>query len=242
MFLVCRALEEKEGKGKNPDGVPEEGPGCFDDRLGKIAADAKSGKGTLPVWEELKPVLEGAGGKLQPLRELNVLRGDSSDSQDKAGWVDPFLYKCFFLNRLQLRLPEGALTSLSVDIGKISDMQTLILTDNALTALPDEIAELKVLKFLEVDKNKLECLPDTISQMKSLEVLNLANNLLEDLDELQELTGLCSLNVDNNKLTTLEVILDTLYSYTILIHCTSCRTRSCFTWASSLPAATSSRS
>jgi leucine-rich repeat protein SHOC2 len=202
--LKRRALEEKEGKSKNPDGVAEDGPGTFDDRLGHIAADAQ--KGLLKVtWEELKPVLAGAGGKLQPLRELNVLRGESNESKDKEGWVDPFLWRCFFLNRLQLRLPTGALTSLPADLGKITDMQTLILSENALTSLPSEIVDLQVLKVLEVDKNQLEHLPDTFSQMKSLEVLNLAGNLLTDLDELQELTQLCSLNVDNNKLTTLEL-------------------------------------
>jgi leucine-rich repeat protein SHOC2 len=213
--LKRQALSKKtEGNSRTPrkeGGKGKQGTG-FNANLAAIAANAKSegevvGRdGSRPVWEELMPVIAGAGGKLQPLRELNVLRADSTSDRDKAGWIDPFLWRCSFINRLQVRLPAGALTVLPTGVGKIVDLQTLILTENALSVLPEEITQLRVLKVLEVDKNRLQRLPESMAELAdSLEVLNIAGNLIEDLEELQELTGLCSLNVDNNKLTALDL-------------------------------------
>jgi hypothetical protein len=200
------------GKGREHSGNKARAGSTFNADLAAIAANAKSDgevvgrDGSRPVWEELMPVIAGKGGKLQPLRELNVLRAESSGDRDLSGWIDPFLWRCSFINRLQIRLPAGALTVLPTGVGKIVDLQTLILTENALSVLPEEITQLRVLKILEVDQNRLRRLPESMGDLaESLEVLNIAGNLLEDLEELQELTGLCSLNVDNNMLTSLDL-------------------------------------
>lgn len=180
-------------------------------KLAALSAAAKAGTGDKGIWwSEISAILVGSGGKLQPLRELNILRGTPSADlaqaeKDLQGYIDPFLWKCYFLNRLQLKLPLGTLVELPPEIGQMRDMQTLILSENSLKFLPEAIGDLASLKILEVDKNKLEDLPRSLAQLKQLEVLNVSSNSLEDLGSVKEILTLTSLNASGNKLTSVQL-------------------------------------
>lgn len=116
-------------------------------KLAALSAAAKVGKGDSGIWwPEISAILVGSGGKLQPLRELNILRGTPSTDpaqaeRDTQGFIDPFLWKCYFLNRLQLKLPTGTLVEVPAEIGQMRDMQTLILSENSLKFLPEAIGK-----------------------------------------------------------------------------------------------------
>jgi Leucine-rich repeat (LRR) protein len=77
--------------------------------------------------------------------------------------VDPALWYLHTLNRLEMRLPSGILTSISTNLMKLNNLQTLILENNSLVELPTEIGMLHKLKTLQVANNSLTLLPETLS-------------------------------------------------------------------------------
>eukprot|EP01047_Picozoa_sp_COSAG01_P015816 COSAG01_NODE_797_length_13523_cov_34.143027_13_plen_208_part_00 len=107
-------------------------------------ADADDDKAA--VWSEVVQVLESAQAVQQSKRELNCLKQDNAAATE----VDPAVWRCRSINRLQLRLPEGTLTELSPKIQRFRQLDTLILSFNSLKRLPDSIGTLTKLRILEV--------------------------------------------------------------------------------------------
>ena len=114
-----------------------------------------------PVWPEVKEALESERC------DLNIdLREDPREILAADSPVDPALWHCVNVNRLQLSLPEGVLKAVPAELGYMTNMLTLILSNNALTALPEAIGNLTLLKNLEVSNNQLTTLPESVSTVR----------------------------------------------------------------------------
>jgi hypothetical protein len=158
-----------------------------------------------PRWPEIQTVLD------ETRRELTVSRaggaGGASAAVPAAGdaaataggeLVDPALWHCSLLNRLQLQVP--GLASLSPLVGHLSALQTLILSGNALEALPESVGLLVDLKALDVSRNALTTLPPSLEKLTKLEVVKLDHNRLTSLAALSSLTTLLTLTADSNEI------------------------------------------
>lgn len=121
--------------------------------------------------------------------------------EGKGDIIDPAVWHCGLLNRLEIRIP--GLSLVSPLIGHLGALQTLILANNALTELPETLAACGELKFLDISNNQLAALPAAIGKLPKLESLNAAGNKLSSLAPLATTTSLVSLLVDRNELTDL---------------------------------------
>jgi hypothetical protein len=141
------------------------------------------------------PAVGGAGSAEAPAG------GEAAAAAATAGGdlVDPAVWHCSLLNRLQLQVP--GLSVLSPLVGHLTALQTLILAGNALVALPDSIGALVELKALDVSRNAIAELPLTVGKLTKLEVLNLDGNKLASLAPLAPLTSLLTLTADRNEIT-----------------------------------------
>jgi hypothetical protein len=158
-------------------------------------------------WSEVQNV-EDSNINLKPLCEISVQKSDPSEFDLVMGVspIDPALWYLNTLNRLELRLPEGILTSIpGVGLAKLSNLQTLILEHNSISELPEEIGALKKLKTLQIANNKLTSLPESIKNCKKLEAVDIGFNAFTDLSPLKPLTNLVTLLCNNNLLTTLDL-------------------------------------
>ena len=158
-------------------------------------------------WAEVQKI-EDSNINSKPLCELAVQKLDASEFDMVLGVspIDPALWYLHTLNRLELRLPEGVLTSIPGDgLSKLSNLQTLILEHNALGELPTEIGTLKKLKTLQIADNKLVALPESLKNCKKLESIDVGFNALTDLSPLKPLTNLVTLLCNNNQLTSLDL-------------------------------------
>jgi internalin A len=114
--------------------------------------------------------------------------------------------KCKSLQGLILGKPFSGnnLTSLPVEIGELTNLQTLNLSDNRLSEIPDSITRLTNLKTLDLSNNSLSAIPDSITRLTNLQSLFLSNNSLSEIpDSITRLTNLQSLFLSNNSLSTI---------------------------------------
>ena len=96
------------------------------------------------------------------------------------------------------------MTSLPHEIGKLTNLTTLILTWNYLTSLPPEIGKLTNLTILDLHNNRLTSLPPEIGKLTNLTTLDLNTNELTSLPpEIGKLTNLTTLILNWNHLTSL---------------------------------------
>lgn len=122
----------------------------------------------------------------------------------------------FQANRITGVLPNGALVhpgieemgfhanniqQLNSDIGLMTNLRKLSLTSNALVALPESITKLTNLEELDLDRNQeLSFLPDISHLTKLTSVSLMGCNFHEIPAGLPKLTGLKSLNINDNKI------------------------------------------
>uniref|UniRef100_A0A8C9RSR6 Leucine rich repeat containing 47 n=1 Tax=Scleropages formosus TaxID=113540 RepID=A0A8C9RSR6_SCLFO len=131
-------------------------------------------------------------------REL-VLQGPSVDRRIQSGGLDPTIYRLSLLNYLEISQCPS-LTEVHGDIGRLSNLQSLILCRNKLGSLPQELGALKVLRVLDVSANELRSLPDELSQLGELNTLNASCNRIEALPGgLGRLAKLSSINFSKNE-------------------------------------------
>ena len=78
---------------------------------------------------------------------------------------------------------------LSSDIGKLINLEVLILNGNQLTFLPKEIGNLKNLKELWLNQTNIERLPMEISNLKKLEKLSTEGSYVskDEIDRIKKL-------------------------------------------------------
>ncbi|KAK4528854.1 hypothetical protein GAYE_SCF65G6801 [Galdieria yellowstonensis] len=159
--------------------------------------DERTKLSSLADWDELKLAIH------ELRRDLNI---DRSDNQVEGSFlIDPALWSYDILQRLSLRIPNGCMSSLPEDLGKLSNLSSLIINDNSFRFLPESIGQLHALRVLEVENNQLEQLPESIGQCKKLEAVRLSGNKLKSLKPLNEATDLVSLHCDRNQLEELDL-------------------------------------
>eukprot|EP00633_Aureoumbra_lagunensis_P008794 CAMPEP_0197313830 /NCGR_PEP_ID=MMETSP0891-20130614/30847_1 /TAXON_ID=44058 ORGANISM="Aureoumbra lagunensis, Strain CCMP1510" /NCGR_SAMPLE_ID=MMETSP0891 /ASSEMBLY_ACC=CAM_ASM_000534 /LENGTH=449 /DNA_ID=CAMNT_0042801939 /DNA_START=100 /DNA_END=1449 /DNA_ORIENTATION=+ len=150
-----------------------------------------------PIWPEVIAWYE-AVKNLRPIYEVSVSREDSESEPlplfPDDTLIDPALWFCNSLNRLQLKL-SPRLTILSSQLSRLTNLTILIVSGNGLEALPDCIEQLP-LKSLDASRNAIRTLPKM--PHKTLEALDMAVNQLSDIESLSECANLVSLALDNN--------------------------------------------
>lgn len=161
------------------------------------------------LWPEVKEVLESGEGGVDKSRQKQVLAVNHPRGEPPYGEFDTLVFKCSFVTRLELRLPNLMdETFQALFPGALAEnLVELILKQNALTSVPLGLRDLSRLRSLDLSHNQLEFLPepdvwDGIAG--TLESLDLSFNRLESLDVLSPLTKLSALKVDNNQLTSLD--------------------------------------
>lgn len=82
-------------------------------------------------------------------------------------------------NLTQLNLGNNLLTQLPESIGQLSRLERLILSRNQLKELPEWIGELTALNWLLLDKNELTEIPNSIKHLSNLKWLSLKGNNLD---------------------------------------------------------------
>ena len=112
--------------------------------------------------------------------------------------------ECRKANGTMLDLRGLSLTSLPLDLGMLTALQTLDLGSNQLISLPENFENLTELRWLDLGKNKLASLPEGVGMLRALESLYLHFNQLTSLPEgMVKLTALRSLNLSGNPLKSL---------------------------------------
>lgn len=116
------------------------------------------------------------------------------------------------LTNLQvLLLEDNELKSLPSEIGQLTALSILRLPNNELVSLPPEIGQLSALQELQLDNNQLATLPPEIGKLSALVKLHLINNNLASLpSEIGQLSALEELNVDYNQIASLPPTLGNL--------------------------------
>ncbi|KAJ4908679.1 Leucine-rich repeat (LRR) family protein [Raphanus sativus] len=103
-----------------------------------------------------------------------------------------------------LDLTHNKISDVPGVIGKLINMQRLLIADNLIERLPGNLGKLQSLKVLMLDGNRISCLPDELGQLIRLEQLSVSRNMLIYLpDTIGSLRNLMLLNVSNNRLKSL---------------------------------------
>ena len=111
--------------------------------------------------------------------------------------------KCKSLKKLVLGkfFSGNKLTSLPVEIGELTNLQSLSLSANSLSEIPDSITRLTNLQSLDLSNNGFSEIPDSITRLTNLQSLNLGFNSLSEIpDSITRLTNLQSLDLRGNSL------------------------------------------
>jgi Leucine-rich repeat (LRR) protein len=103
-----------------------------------------------------------------------------------------------------LDLSFNNLTTIPDTIDKCVSLRELWLNDNQLTSLPESVKNLNLLIRLDVHNNKLTHLPAEFDTHVML-ILDASYNEIEELNEttFTNMSSLCILKLDHNKLTTI---------------------------------------
>jgi leucine-rich repeat protein SHOC2 len=108
------------------------------------------------------------------------------------------------LSDSHLHLSGNKLTSLPLDIGKLTHLTCIELRGNQLTSIPASIGNLQKLTHLDLRSNQLSSLPASIDNLTNLTHLYLGGNLFKTLsDAISEMKKLTHLHLNTNKLTSL---------------------------------------
>lgn len=139
------------------------------------------------MWPEIEKV------KAENRRELHIPAERIGDDG-----FDESLFELEGLNLL--RISDSELTEVPDKIGRLKNLQNLLLYHNKIGRYPSPLNDLDKLKVLDLSYNRLALVPDEINQLASLTTLNLSNNDLESFPSVNRLTKLVVLDVSGNKL------------------------------------------
>ena len=93
------------------------------------------------------------------------------------------------------------MTTVPDGIGRVHDLEELVISNTALTRVPTDVGMLQLLRVLGLDRNKLERLPAELGNLAAMQQLLLNNNKLTTLPSTcSRLTNLIDLNLSNNRL------------------------------------------
>lgn len=126
-----------------------------------------------------------------------ILSGKSlAKTYEKSGF-DKSLFDLQSLNYLNIH--ELAITEIPDDVGKLTNLTTLVFHTNKLASIPEAVNSLKKLKVLDCSRNQLQHLPRAF-ELPQLATVNLGSNLLKSLSDVQCCLKLASLDLSNNQL------------------------------------------
>ncbi|KAH0554773.1 leucine-rich repeat-containing protein 47-like [Cotesia glomerata] len=151
-------------------------------------------------WNEIEQV------KKEKRHEL-ILSGVSISEKIQSFGLSDELFNCKTLNYLNIN--QTCLESISDEIGKLSNLTTLVLHSNKLKHIPVTIENLTKLKILDCSFNELTTISFEISTLTELTRINLNSNLLTKVPCLSANVKLSSLDLSNNKF---QVFPDVCYS------------------------------
>ena len=121
-------------------------------------------------------------------------------------------------NAINLRITGQQLTSLSPEVGKLTNLLLLDLENNKLDSLPVEIGNLHNLEKFYAPRNNLSSLPVGLSEMRKLKIVGLAyNNFTEFPEELLNLKRLYALDLSNNNFNIIPSSVGNLKNLRILV-------------------------
>ncbi len=106
-------------------------------------------------------------------------------------------------NLKKLKLSNNQLTKIPLAICKLHKLEVLDLSNNKLYQLHAGIFRLERLKTLVLSNNQIKSLPKQINNLKQLKILILQNNDIESIDNLTILPNLEKLNINHNKIKSL---------------------------------------
>jgi len=117
----------------------------------------------------------------------------------------------------KLNLRRKRIDSISPEIGKLKNLEVLIISGSTVKFLPKEIEECKNLKSIIAHSSKLEELPATLGNLKNLRTLKLGNcNLKSIPKEIGNIESLWHLSIGNNNITSVPKELSKLKNLTWL--------------------------
>jgi Leucine rich repeat len=145
------------------------------------------------MWPEVKQVKESGR------RELNLSGAEISQKIEDNG-LDENIFTLTSINLLNIS--ATALTQIPKDIGKLENLQTLMLFNNKIEEIDVAIFKLDKLKMLDLSNNAIKSIPQEINKLHQLFMLNISGNLLESFPDLVETKKLNTLDLSNNQLTT----------------------------------------
>lgn len=188
--LKKRALQANERRGAAEPTSPRsaKGEAVASDERGELPSEMPE-----PHWPEVLAWVDSVK-KLRPICELSVSRDPPEDGEPCQS-IDPALWFCASLNRLQLKLP-GLGSIQGSGLAKLANLSTLILAGNALAALPASLGDLPI-KSLDASRNKLTSLPEFMPL--ALEALDVSHNDLDSLAPLGPCIQLVTLSTDANR-------------------------------------------
>ncbi|CAA0828839.1 RNI-like superfamily protein [Striga hermonthica] len=109
------------------------------------------------------------------------------------------------LQSLEFRSNNGLTGEIPVNLGELTNLQSLVLTENGLTGeLPESMGNLVNLRRLNLARNSFSGkIPETLGRLKHLLILDIGQNSLSGLLPLTfgGLTSLLKLDLSNNQLT-----------------------------------------
>ncbi|MGE0882914.1 MAG: COR domain-containing protein [Blastocatellales bacterium] len=95
------------------------------------------------------------------------------------------------------------LTTIPLELTRLTKLQWLSLANNQLTSVPAELAQLRNLQVFDLTSNRLKSVPKELGKLSGLQLLGLSKNQLPGVPtELGQLTNLQKLGLDDNQLTT----------------------------------------
>jgi Leucine-rich repeat (LRR) protein len=157
------------------------------------------------MWQKMRKVLTitiliGVSAGLVLVSYVFWKFSQIKNTQSYFDNLDEALKKPEQVNVLIIR--NQGLTSLSDEIGKLTNLRTLNLANNHLTELPEAIGDLANLEELSFENNQLKQLPSSLKKLKKLRRVNGSNNLLREIPkEIYDLPALRTLNLSNNQIT-----------------------------------------
>ncbi|XP_057331602.1 leucine-rich repeat-containing protein 47-like [Microplitis mediator] len=141
-------------------------------------------------WNEIEQV------KKEKRHEL-ILSGASISEKIKSFGLSDELFNCETLN--YLNISHTCLQFISEEIGRLTNLTTLVLHSNQLQNIPVTVKNLTKLKILDCSSNELTLVPDEITLLTQLTTLNLNSNLLSKVPCLKANVKLNTLDLSNNK-------------------------------------------
>jgi Leucine-rich repeat (LRR) protein len=147
----------------------------------------------------------------------------------KLKWEDPIsaqgLKEEFSLSKAlknpesvyKLNLRRKRISSIPPEIGKLKNLEVLIISGSTVKFLPDEIGECKNLKSIIANSSRLEEIPSTLGNLKNLRTLKIDNcNLKSIPKEIGNIESLWHLSIGGNNITTVPNELSNLKNLTWL--------------------------